>query len=153
LDYIGKYCSRAAGAHCISAVLPFWDNGRDVCLDVCVVSPQQAALVQQAAREGGGDVAVNHAFKAKMRKYEDCCAAEGLSFLPLAVDSYGGWHTRSLEALTKLGRQVARVVGKREDEAVMQLRQRAAILHVRDSVEIMRSRSPTVVPPEVDGDE
>jgi hypothetical protein len=23
-------------------------NGRDVCLDVCVVSPQQVALVQQA---------------------------------------------------------------------------------------------------------
>ena len=114
-------------------VLPHWDNGRDVCLDVCVVSPQQAALVQQAAREGGGDVAVNHAFKAKMRKYEDRCAAEGLSFLPLAVDSYGGWHPRSLEALTKLGRQVARVVGKREDEAVMQLRQRAAVLHVRDT--------------------
>ena len=65
-------------------VLPHWDNGRDACLDVCVVSPQQAALVQQAAREGGGDVAVNHAFKAKMRKYEDRCAAEGLSFLPLA---------------------------------------------------------------------
>jgi hypothetical protein len=134
-------------------VLPFWDNGRDVCLDVCVVSPQQVALVQQAAREGGGDVAVKHAFKAKMRKYEDRCAAEGLSFLPLAVDSYGGWHARSLEALTKLGRQVARVVGKREDEAVMQLRQRAAVLHVRDSVEMIRSRCPTVIPAEIDGDE
>ena len=134
-------------------VLPFWDNGRDVCLDVTVVSPQQAALVQQAAREGGGDAAVNHAFKAKMRKYEDRCAAEGLAFLPLAVDSYGGWHTRSLEALTKLGRQVARVVGKREDEAVMQLRQRAAVLHIRDSVEMIRSRSPNMVPAEIDGDE
>jgi hypothetical protein len=71
----------------------------------------------------------------------------------LAVDSYGGWHPRSLEALTKLGRQVARVVGKREDEAVMQLRQRAAVLHVRDSVEMIRSRSPNVVPAEIDGDE
>ena len=55
--------------------------------------------------------------------------------------------------LTKLGRQVARVVGKQEDEAVMQLRQRAAVLHGRDSVEMIRSRSPTVVPPEIDGDE
>jgi hypothetical protein len=35
--------------------------------------------VQQAAREGGGDAAVNHAFKAKMRKYDDSCEAEGLS--------------------------------------------------------------------------
>jgi hypothetical protein len=52
--------------HPVDIVLPFWDNGRDVCLDVCqspeddldvcVVSPQQAALVQQAAREGGGDI-------------------------------------------------------------------------------------------------
>jgi hypothetical protein len=48
---------------------------------------------------------------------------------------------------------VARVVGKREDEAVMQLRQRAAVLHVRDSVEMIRSRCPTVIPAKIDGDE
>ena len=68
------------------------------------------------------------------------------------MDSYGGWHARSLEALTKLGRQVARMVGKREDEAVMQLWLRAAVLHVRDSVEMIRSQRPNVVPAEIDGD-
>ncbi len=73
-----------------------------------MVSPQQAALVQQ---------------------YEDRCAAEGLSFLPLTVYSY--------------------VVGKLEDEAVIQLRQRAAVLQVCDSVD----QEPNVVPTEIDGDE
>jgi hypothetical protein len=35
----------------------------------------------------------------------------------------------------------------------MQLRQRAAGLHMRDSVEMIRSRSPNAVPAEIDGDE
>jgi hypothetical protein len=45
------------------------------------------------------------------------------------------------------------MVGKREDEAVMQLWLRAAVLHVRESVEMIRSQRPNVVPAEIDGDE
>ena len=46
-----------------------------------------------------------------------------------------------MEVMTKLGRQVAL------------LRLRAAVLHVRDSVEMIRSLSPTGFPPEIDGGE
>ena len=49
----------------------------------------------------------------------------------------------SLEALIKLGRQVARQTGKEEEETVRQLRQRVAVLLVRDNVAMFDSRSPS----------
>ena len=131
-------------------LLPVWDQGRDTALDVCVVNPLQDGLVDRVAREG--DAGVHHAFSAKVAKYGARCDAEGISFLPLAVDTFGGWHSRSLDALVKLGRQVARQVGKDEEEVVRQLRQRLSVLLVRDNVAMMGSRTPTITPAEIDGD-
>ena len=40
--------------------------------------------------------------------------AQGITFLPLAVDTLGGWHTAALDTNNRLGRQVARNVGREE---------------------------------------
>jgi hypothetical protein len=131
-------------------LLPNWTQGRGTALDVTVVNPLQAALVRRTAEEG--EAAVQHAHNTKVQKYSDRCAGEGLEFIPMAVDTFGGWHEVALQAITKLGRQLARVVGKEEAEAVRHLRQRAAVLLVRDNVTMMLSRSPTFPPQEIDGD-
>ena len=36
-------------------------------------------------------------------------SAQGLQLIPIIVDTFGGWHKESLEALIKLGRQVGRL--------------------------------------------
>ena len=51
--------------------------------------------------------------------------------------------------IIKLGRQLARNLGKDEDEVVRQLRQRLGVLIAM----MMASRHPTFVPPDIDGDE
>jgi hypothetical protein len=130
-------------------LLPHWSNGRDVALDCTVVNATQATLVHRVAEDGSN--AVRHAHEAKVRKYGDRCATEGIEFVPLAVDSFGGWHEVALETLTKLGRQLARVVGKPEEEQVRHLRQRLAVLLVRDNMAMLLSRSPAPPLPEVDG--
>ena len=99
-----------------------------------------------------GDSAVEHAHKAKLSKYGERCDAEAISFLPLAVDTFGGWHKVGLKTITRLGRQLARNLGKDEDEVVRHLRQRLGVLIVRDNAAMMASRHPTFAPPEVDGD-
>jgi hypothetical protein len=71
--------------HC-SAV--HWTQGRDTAIDITVVNLLQAALVRHAAEEGAS--AVKYAYNLKSRKYADRCAAEGLEFVPIAVDSFGG---------------------------------------------------------------
>ena len=88
-------------------------------------------------------------FQLKLRMYEARCSAEAITFLPLAVDTFGGWHKVGLKTITRLGRQLARNLGKDEDEVVRHLRQR---LIVRDNAAMIANRHPTVAPPEVDGD-
>ena len=132
-------------------LIPIWTEGRDTALDITVVNPLQQALLARASEEG--DSAVEHAHKAKLRKYEERCDAEAITFLPLAVDTFGGWHKVGLATITKLGKQLARNLGKEEDEVVRHLRQRLGVLIVRDNAMMMASRHPTFAPPDVDGDE
>ena len=89
-----------------------------------------------------------------MAKYDERCAREDIVFLPLAADTFGGWHMRLPWkcSIKKLGQQVARQGGRDEEEAIRQLRQRLAILLMRDNVAMMASRAPTLSPAEVDGD-
>ena len=50
-----------------------------------------------------------------------------------------------------LGRQLARNLGKDEDEVVRHLRQRVGVLIFRDNAMMMASRHPTFAPPDIDG--
>ena len=67
---------------------------------------------------------------------------EGITFTPLAVDTLGGWHPTALETITRLGRQLARNIGKEDTECVRHLRQRLAILLVRDNAMQLQCGSP-----------
>ena len=58
-----------------------------------------------------------------------------------------------LMSKTKLGRQLARNLGKDEDEVVRHLRQRLGVLIARDNAMMMSSRHPTFSPADVDGDQ
>ena len=51
-------------------------------------------------------------------KYSERCEAEGIVFIPLVVDRFGGWHKDSLEVITKLGRHTE----KEEEEIMRQLK-------------------------------
>ena len=132
-------------------LLPHWTEGRDTALDITVINPLQSELVSKVAKEG--DAAVQHAYNRKMTHYYDRCATEGITFIPLAVDVMGGWHKVALATLTRLGRQVARTVGKEEADAVRQLRQRLSVLLMRDNMAMLSSRAPTYPTAEVDGDD
>ena len=131
-------------------LLPFWANGKDAALDISVVNPLQQELVRKVARDG--ESGVQHSFNIKMGKYSDRCEAEGIEFIPLIVDTFGGWHKESLEVVSKLGRQVSRQTGKEEEEIVRQLRQRVAILLVRDNVNMFDSRTPSFPQAVIDAD-
>ena len=60
----------------------------------------------------------------------------------MAVDTFGGWHPAALQTLSKLGRQLARVAGREENETVRHLRQRLAVVLVRDNMNMLLSRTP-----------
>ena len=82
--------------------LSLWSGGRDTALDFTVVNPLQEALVSAASEDGSS--AVEHAHNLKLRKYEERCAGEGITFLPMAVDTLVGWHPEALDIISRLGR-------------------------------------------------
>ena len=53
-----------------------------------------------------------------MGKYSERCEAEGIVFIPLVVDRFGGWHKDSLEVITKLRRHTE----VEEEEIMRQLK-------------------------------
>ena len=60
---------------------------------------QDAALQQQLAGQVASEEenGVQHTFNIKVGKYSERCEAEGIVFIPLVVDRFGGWHKDSLE--------------------------------------------------------
>ena len=73
--------------------LPGWANGLDAALDITVVSPLQSQLVKKAAEEPGS--AARKRYKEKQSKYLQPCKNEGIEFLPVVVETLGGFHPDS----------------------------------------------------------
>merc|ERR1712120_21304 len=88
-------------------------------------NPLQDATIAQCTE--AGDQAVKKAYNDKVRKFEALCTAEGLAFFPLAVDTFGLWHSDSLAVVTKLGTQQAPHLDKEPGEQIRFLRHRLGI--------------------------
>ena len=76
--------------------------------------------MDRAAEEPGH--ALSYAHQRKMRQSHDDCNREGISFIPLPVETLGGWHSQAVEHIT---RQLARHTGREDEEVVRHLFQRA----------------------------
>ena len=75
-----------------------------------VVNPCQVATVVGAATTAGH--ALNHAYARKMRGSAEACQQQGVTFLPIVVESFGGWHEIATREVEKLGRLLARPTGE-----------------------------------------
>ena len=72
-----------------------------------------------------------------------------MELIPLAVDTFGGWHKVALETLAKLGRQLARVVGRDESDTVRHLRPRMSVIWIRDNMQMLLNRAPDILPSQI----
>merc|ERR1712215_262917 len=95
--------------------------------------------------------AVNKAYNDKVNKLEALCPSEGLTFVPLAVDTFGSWHKHSLAVITKLGTQQAQHLDKEPGEQIRFLCQRLTISLAKDCSQMLASRVPVHAPATVDG--
>ena len=85
-------------------------------MDVTVVTPLQAATVAEAALTPG--YALTFAYQRKIRGAAEDCRREGIAFLPLVVESLGGWHSAAEAEVKKLGAALARQNGQEEGEVL-----------------------------------
>ena len=100
-------------------LIPNRTGGRDTALDVTVVNPLQVALVNRAAVNPGH--ALEYAFGRKMTASSDACRRADIAFIPLAVETLGGWHGDAELQIKKLGAALARHSGREEAECTRHL--------------------------------
>ena len=130
-------------------LLPFWNGGKDAALDVTVVNPLQRATLPQAAVNPGH--ALQFAFERKINGAAEDCRREGIAFLPLLVESFGGWHTAAEREVKKLGAALARHTGQEEGQATGHLWGRLGILLQRGNAALLANRIPGLPNAIVDG--
>ena len=130
-------------------LIPSWTGGKDTALDITVVNPLQVALVSRAATTPGH--ALTHRYNEKMSKHGEPCRGAGMVFIPMPVETLGGWHEQSSLQVKKIGSALARHTGQEESEAIRHLAQRLSVLLAKGIAALLLNRSPTFPSPKVDG--
>ena len=129
--------------------IPLYQRGRGAALDVTVTSPLQASMVTRVAANAG--FASEAAKKRKCDRYATRCTAAGIDFVPLAVDTLGGWEPDALFHL----KWIARNTGRRADvdprTTTRHLLQKLSLLLQRGNAVLLAGRRPPPPPPHVLG--
>jgi hypothetical protein len=117
--------------------------------DITVVSPVQAALIDRASAVPGAAIEARKA--SKFRAHEDNCRAQHINFVPLVVESFGGWDAGAVKHLKEMASCTARRLGN--DPAIIkrQLFQRLSILLQRGNATLLINKD-SAAPPHITGD-
>ena len=121
-------------------LIPNWTGGRDTALDITVVNPLQAAMVNQAAVTAGHGLTV--AYDRKMTKAGEECRRAGMVFIPMPMETLGGWHEKTEMQVKKLASALARHTGGEQSETTRHLCQRLSILLARGNSALILNRQP-----------
>ena len=83
--------------------LPTRSRGRPAALNVTMTSPLQALTFQEASTTAGHALEV--ATSRKLATHLSPCRAAGLDFIPLAVETLGGWFRDATDTIRAIGQQ------------------------------------------------
>ena len=121
-------------------LIPHWTGGKDTALDVTVINPLQSAEVRGAAATPGH--ALNTAHKRKLDKSWEACQRQGIEFIPIAVESFGAWHSTAVAEVSKLGSALARQNGDDEGVTIQRLFQKLSVALMRGNAALLNNRRP-----------
>ena len=89
--------------------LPNWAQGRPAALDVTVISTLQSPTVSKASTSQGHALRIGE--RRKMVHHYEACQSVGLSFVPLVVETLGGWSDDAIQTICKIGRLLGQRLG------------------------------------------
>ena len=95
--------------------------GQPAALDVTVISTLQQSTLQGAASTQGHALVVGA--ERKLAAHAVACHAAGIAFVPLVVESLGGWSNEAadLDTITKIGRRQGQRLGVPPVESIRHL--------------------------------
>ena len=128
--------------------LPTWKRGQPAALDVTVISTLQSLTLSGAASTPGHALSV--AAERKRTAHATACHSVGITFIPLVVESLGGWGPEAISTLKDIGRLQGQRLGTPPSLATRHLFQRLAIRLWRGNATLWIGRLP-IHSSEVDG--
>jgi hypothetical protein len=132
----------------ISTDLPCWKGGKPAACDVTVISPLQQLTINKASVTQGA--ALSTAEERKYSTHADSCRIAGISFIPLAVETLGGWSREGVDFIRSVGRLQGQHLGLDPLETTHHLFQRLSVILWRGNACMWLSRAISF-PPSTDG--
>ena len=88
-----------------------------------------------------------------MQGAAQACQQQGLGFLPVAVETVGGFHVAAVEQVKRIGAALAGHQGSEDHVATRQLFQHLSLTMMRGNPAMLMSRMPNdqFAPAEIDG--
>ena len=90
-------------------------DSKDAALDVTVTNPLQKFLAGDPTKEAGHVLGLAKARKEKLARA--ACERENLYFVPLAVETFGGWDLQAIDTFKRISSALAHYEGL--DEGVV----------------------------------
>ena len=128
--------------------LPNWRSGKPAALDVSVISPLQQLTLAEAASSPGHALQVG--INRKLATHASTCRTAGVDFVPLIVETLGGWSDEAITTIRSIGRLQGQRLGIPPPESTRHLFQRLAVALWKGNAGLWIRRQPTL-PPSIDG--
>ena len=127
------------------------DNWRrkQTAFDVAVTSPLSQTALPQSHKTPGAALSLMKTHK--LNKHHRPCQVNGVSFVPLVVETLGGWDTDAIFHLRAIAKQSAARSPLQAETATRQLFQRLSVLLQRANAGLIASRAPPPPPPYILG--
>ena len=121
--------------------LPNWCRGRPAALDVTMISTMQSLTLAGATSTQGHALKVGE--ERKMAAHNEAFRSVGVVFIPLVVESLGGWSEETVHNIFKIGHLLGLRTGAPPSVSTHHLFQRLAISLWRSNATMWSQRLPT----------
>jgi hypothetical protein len=123
--------------------IPTWRDRKKMAFDVSVVSPVQSAILDRAVDTPGAALAMRKATKICAH---EVCRNQDINFVPLIVETFGGWDKDAVIHLKEMASCMARRTGENPSTAKRHLFQRLSVILQRGNASLLISRDALFLP-------
>ena len=124
-------------------------RGRQTAFDVAVTSPLSQSSLPRSSISPGAAIASMKSHK--LNKHFRPCQANGVLFVPLVVETLGGWDAEAVTHLRAIAKQASARSPANQEIVIRQLFQRLSILLQRANAGLIAARAPPLPPPHILG--
>jgi hypothetical protein len=129
--------------------VPTW-RGRPTAFDITVISSLHERYLPKSSATTGA--ALEIAKERKIRAHQEDCHANGIIFVPLPVETLGGWEAEAASHLRDIGRHVAGRLDLDRSTTIRHFFQRLGLILQRANAGLIVDREPLPPPAHVTGE-